>query len=186
MVTEKNCPKHNQGAGEILPASNFYVVKNRQGKDVLAGYCKECSKTIAIAYHQKHKDKANAAVRASRLRHPETDKRHNPYRKEWITADRANNPKKHAFRHWKHSIKKKYGVTPEWFEQKIEEQGGHCALCDLTADNSRRMGVDHNHETQQVRGVLCTRCNNCLDRIEMDPDWPVRAWAYLEHYKSLA
>ena len=180
----KRCPAHNDGAGEILPASAFYVVKNRQGKDVLAGYCRDCSKRIAIAYHQRHKDKANATVRASRKKHPETDRRHGPYRIQWARNDKSNNPEKWVNRYRRHGWKKVYGITPEWYEAKLAEQGGACAMCPNTvSDVGRWLAIDHCHQTNQIRGILCGRCNNSLERLEVE-GWLEKALAYLERYKN--
>ena len=42
----------------------------------------------------------------------------------------------------------------------LDEQGGGCAICQKTPEeNGRRLAVDHNHTTGDVRGLLCTQCN---------------------------
>lgn len=184
MKTEKLCSMHNDGVGEILPASSFYVVTNRQGKPALAGYCKECSNRIAISYHRVHRDKANAAVRASRAKHPETDKKWIPYRIELTRQDRKRNPAKWVSRDRKCDLKKKYGVDQAWYEVKLAEQGGTCALCPRTISMSgRSLHCDHCHVSEQLRGILCDRCNNCLERVEK-PGWIEKAIAYLAFYRD--
>ncbi len=48
--------------------------------------------------------------------------------------------------------------------QKLSDaQGGCCAMC-KRAENTfkRRLNVDHNHKTGQVRGLLCYRCNKFI------------------------
>jgi len=90
-----------------------------------------------------------------------------------------------------HAIKTKYQVTPEWYEAKLEEQGGHCALCPQTMVPGRSfLFIDHNHECcdsdkktcgKCVRGILCYRCNTMLWAIE-NKEWYTKALAYLARY----
>lgn len=184
MNPEKICPKHNDGAGALLPASDFYVITNRQGKPALAGYCKECSKNIAKSYHKQHPEKARAAVIASLARHPETASKKYPSQLNWAREDKKANPEKWISKHRKHGWKKNFGITPEWYHAKLAEQGGHCALCPNTVSSTGRwLGVDHCHVTEQLRGILCDRCNSCLERMEMD-GWHERALAYLAFYRD--
>ena len=110
-------------------------------------------------------------------------------RKRWTQAERAQmaalikgwrdeNPEYE--RRWR--LLREYGVTPEWYENKLAEQGGHCALCNMDRVAHRKyLFVDHNHETGAVRGILCYRCNTFLARVE-DPNWLARALAYLQKY----
>lgn len=81
-----------------------------------------------------------------------------------------------------------FGVTPEWFEAKLKEQGGTCALCHKTFDTEngevRNLCVDHDHETNEPRGILCRRCNSSLERAEKIPGWIVKALEYLKQYGS--
>ena len=186
METTKLCPKHDNGAGAVLPASAFYIIKNRQGKAALAGYCKECSKEIAKAYHRAHPDQARAAVRASLERHPETKRKHYPSQDEWRRRDTKAHPDKYLNRHQKHNFRKK-GLSLEWYNAKLAEQGGHCALCPAEVCTSGRLlCIDHNHVTTELRGLLCDRCNSCLERLEEIPDWAELAYAYLTHYATVS
>lgn len=79
-------------------------------------------------------------------------------------------------------LEKKYGVTADWYDRKLAEQGGHCALCEVDCVANRKyLFVDHNHETGAVRGILCYRCNTFVGQIEKK-GWIESALAYLARY----
>lgn len=61
----------------------------------------------------------------------------------------------------------KYGITPEDYDILFEQQGGVCAACGQPETHKNqygvcRLAVDHDHETGEVRGLLCGRCNRAL------------------------
>lgn len=78
----------------------------------------------------------------------------------------------------------RYGLTPEAYAEMFAAQGGLCAICRrpetrLTKDGlPTPLSVDHSHDTEAVRGLLCARCNGALGFIEM-PGWMAAARAYL-------
>lgn len=58
-------------------------------------------------------------------------------------------------------IEKTYGLTSEQYDALLERQGGRCAIC-RAHPKSKRLAVDHDHGTGEVRGLLCSRCNHDL------------------------
>lgn len=80
----------------------------------------------------------------------------------------------------------RYGVTPEWYQSKLEEQGGGCALCGGKADSHGGVHfcIDHDHKTKTTRGLLCHRCNVSLERVEGIEGWLTRAAEYLAQYRN--
>lgn len=58
-------------------------------------------------------------------------------------------------------IEKTYGLTPEQYDALLRRQDGKCAIC-RARPKSKRLAVDHNHDTGEVRGLLCSRCNHDL------------------------
>jgi hypothetical protein len=54
---------------------------------------------------------------------------------------------------------KQYGLTLEDYDALLLEQSGVCAICQEPPSPTRRLAVDHDHKTNAVRGLLCTRCN---------------------------
>lgn len=60
---------------------------------------------------------------------------------------------------------RKYGLSLEQYEQMLAQQKGRCAVCQ---EVPRRICVDHDHETGDVRGLLCSSCNTALGLLKED------------------
>lgn len=54
-----------------------------------------------------------------------------------------------------------YGIDAEEYNRIFKLQGGRCAVC-RNKPASKRFAVDHDHQTGEVRGILCKRCNHDL------------------------
>jgi len=72
--------------------------------------------------------------------------------------------------------KSKYGITSEEYAAFVEQQNGVCAICEQP---DRRIGVDHDHATGKVRGLLCNHCNRALGSFGDDPERLAQAIRYL-------
>lgn len=82
---------------------------------------------------------------------------------------------------------KRLNITPEQFIDKFEAQCGKCAICssDITLEDS---AIDHNHKTNEFRGVLCKTCNRALGMFKDSPRVILSAYEYLKnntHYGDL-
>lgn len=86
--------------------------------------------------------------------------------------------------HYRQSdLKRKYGVTPEWFDATFAAQGMACGICKRPRNgDENNFVVDHSHETNEVRGILCVPCNFLIERLDKTPEWIHRAVAYLDHF----
>jgi len=74
-----------------------------------------------------------------------------------------------ADRQWKHTIKKKYGISEQQYKEILKSQNYNCALCNKSQKSKKkRFAVDHNHETNFIRGLLCDWCNWYLLRYLRD------------------
>lgn len=84
-------------------------------------------------------------------------------------------------------LSSKYGVTVDWYDAKLAEQDGGCAICHskLMARGQNHLAIDHCHRTNIARGILCHRCNSMVGWLEK-PGWLDSALAYLARYKDLA
>lgn len=60
-------------------------------------------------------------------------------------------------------------LAPGEYERLCGRYGEVCWIC-ATPPKTRRLHVDHDHRTGEVRGLLCFRCNRFLH------SWMTRAW----------
>ena len=58
-------------------------------------------------------------------------------------------------------LQTKYGITGEEYASLLAYQGGVCYICGGKS-GKKRLAVDHNHKSGEVRGLLCKRCNRML------------------------
>lgn len=56
-------------------------------------------------------------------------------------------------------IKSNYNITIETYNVMLKSQDSKCAICRQDCVVKSRLSIDHNHQTGQVRGLLCSRCN---------------------------
>lgn len=56
-------------------------------------------------------------------------------------------------------IKINYNVEPEDIMRLRIEQYDLCAICRQKQTNGFPLAVDHDHDTGEIRGLLCTKCN---------------------------
>ncbi len=79
----------------------------------------------------------------------------------------------------------KYGLSLEDYNKLLSDQDGGCAICKREdsgreRDKNRRLVVDHDHTTNQVRGLLCHRCNVGLGCFDDSPELMATAINYLQ------
>lgn len=86
---------------------------------------------------------------------------------------------------------KSYNITPVEYDAKLTEQNGLCAICkqpetkiDYRSGKVWPLSVDHNHETGENRGLLCSACNPALGMFQDSIAILQAAIAYLVHYSQ--
>ncbi len=73
-------------------------------------------------------------------------------------------------------LQTRYGITLEQYHAMVAAQAGQCAICDKV---EKKLVVDHNHATGQVRGLLCHLCNTMIGCARENINVLARAAAYL-------
>lgn len=80
-------------------------------------------------------------------------------------------------------LSKNYGLTIGEFNSFWRAQNGKCAICavEMVAAGREKNSacVDHNHETGEVRGLLCRPCNHGIGCLNDSPEVLDRAAVYL-------
>ena len=89
----------------------------------------------------------------------------------------------------KSNIKRLYGITDEIYEHMLKEQNGVCSICgnketrkNVYSSQPARLAIDHNHETGEVRGLLCRACNHGIGNFKDSKDILLKAIEYLDKF----
>lgn len=78
-----------------------------------------------------------------------------------------------------------YGLTKERFIDFYNRQGGKCAICRVPAlELIKGLYVDHCHESNEVRGLLCGNCNTAIGHLGDKSGDVERALKYLVEFES--
>lgn len=100
-------------------------------------------------------------------------------KKRCTTHRRAQKSALSQRRHDQH-VERTYGITSDQYAQLYAAQGGRCFICRRATGKTRRLSVDHDHKTGEVRALLCRPCNDLIGHARDDVDVFVRAINHLE------
>jgi len=162
--------------------TDFY--KNKNFKDGLSYACKQCDINRSKEYRRNNREKILELGKKWKENNKEYVEIYGRiYRKEnrdkkiqYLRIYR-NNPE-NKYNKENSRIFERYGITLEQYSLMLENQNNVCAICkskeiakDNRSGNTRRLAVDHCHNSRKVRGLLCTSCNTALgsakDNIEI-------------------
>lgn len=89
-----------------------------------------------------------------------------------------------AIRKW--NLPAKYKITAERFNEMLKAQNYKCACCAIEFDQTGKLhnkpNVDHNHNTNEVRGLLCGNCNLAAGKLKDSSEIATRLAAYLKEW----
>ncbi|EDW9721273.1 hypothetical protein GTR47_004461 [Salmonella enterica] len=77
-----------------------------------------------------------------------------------------------------------YDLTLDGFNKMLADQGGVCAICKQTNKNGKALAVDHDHETGDIRQLLCSNCNTGIGLLKDNPQLLIEAANYLIKHKN--
>ena len=72
---------------------------------------------------------------------------------------------RHPEKVYKSNLQYNYGMTLDEYNALAAKQNFCCGICDSEKSGSKRcdkLFVDHCHDTEKVRGLLCMKCNMAL------------------------
>lgn len=105
-----------------------------------------------------------------------------PCTKLWKPTPEALAKSRKRTREWNRL--KATGFTPEEFQEKLNNQGGVCAICGTDNPGKLDFCADHDHATGQKRGVICRKCNAGLGHFNDNVETIEAAIRYLERYRA--
>lgn len=161
-MRSKRCTK----CGELKPLDHFYKAKG--GRDGLRGDCKDCFSTRAKQWYAANRTHVIARVKQWQQANP--DRVNTAHR-----ARRAANPERQRDGH----LRRTFGLSLDEYERILRDQSGRCKICGRAPRKGTSLHVDHDHETGEVRGLLCFRCNGGLGQFAEDPERLLVAAEYL-------
>lgn len=75
-----------------------------------------------------------------------------------------------------------YGLS--WDETARLLESGCCDVCGLKPDTLKELHIDHCHESDRVRGVLCNGCNTAIGLTREDPAVLRKLADYVESHRQ--
>ena len=143
--------------GGNFPLTDEFFYKHKSTKTGFHTHCIECIKEKQRSLRKDPEKREIARLRASKHWHSKPQEE-----RSTICNERR--------------LMQRFKRTPEWYEETLASQGGHCALCS-TEPKEKRLNVDHDHKCcpcvgtrytcgKCVRGLLCDICNQKLGFLE--------------------
>ena len=140
-------------------------------KSGLHPYCKECVSIYGMKFRNTPMNKEQRSIKF----------------KEYYYANRDECLRKHReyYRKNIHKLRlkgrcKKIGITVDTYNDMFEEHDGYCDICGISeSDLKKPLFIDHDHDTGDVRGLLCPNCNSLLGHARDNLDILISAYSYL-------
>lgn len=155
--------------------------KNRRTKDGLNGRCKPCHNAAWKKWAAENPEK----VRESSARYSKTPAGKASKKMSDAKYYENNHAQVRAMQ-IDSRLRHRYGISLEQYNQMVAERNGLCDICGKEpvgkSVRSSKLHVDHCHETNEVRGLLCTVCNQRLGILEIR-EFVESAEAYLARSK---
>ena len=89
---------------------------------------------------------------------------------------------------WEYDMKRNYGIGIKEYDIMMDAQNMSCAICmthisKVSKGHKKHFCIDHDHETNKVRGLLCDSCNRALGLFKDDIDVLSSAIIYLDKHE---
>lgn len=106
--------------------------------------------------------------------------------KEFINGRRKYKMTAEAQRHY--GYKRFYGIDLAKYQEMLLAQNGVCGICSkpetsVVNGKIKPLAVDHCHDSDKIRGLLCARCNQAIGLMNEDVNILSKAIDYLRTHK---
>jgi hypothetical protein len=179
LATETR-PRRGWIAGTPKPFLPHHSKYRRVSKDGVHKKCAECSRRKHIDQFYRFEASPDGRQRICKACSAEQAQRYRTSpngRARVLKASLVFNLRSH------------FGLTQKTYMAMHTAQSGLCAICKKPESASRlgttrRLGVDHDHVTNEVRELLCEACNHGIGKFRDDPELLEAAAAYLRKHRS--
>ena len=155
------------------PHEEFYKHKGRN--DGIDDSCVVCKKAARRTPHAKELARARAKIRWSRPDQQELNRKR--------SRDFRYSEKGQVYI-LKDYLRRNYNLTIQQYNKMFADQGGCCAICKKhETEFKKRLSIDHDHITGEVRELLCQFCNTSLGNFDDNEDRLMEAVNYLRKHK---
>lgn len=129
--------------------------------------------------YRKYATSDKGRQRAKEYRKTDT---HKSIQNQYNRARYAKDPTPYKDRNYQN----RYGITMAQYEAMLQSQDYRCAICDKHRDvvPHKRLVVDHCHDTNAVRKLLCSSCNVALGMLHESVDIMGRMIDYVKEFKK--
>jgi len=139
--------------------------------ETILKYCPVCKTEKPLEEFNKHHREKYGRNNICRICQRASNKRYLTTDKGIATTRRAH-------------LRRSYGVDLKTYDDLLKAQGGKCKICgaDSNPDSrARHFTIDHNHNTGEIRGLLCTKCNALLGLAKENEELLDKAKQYLHN-----
>jgi hypothetical protein len=154
--------------------------KNKRSKDGVCWVCKICYNKYR-KLHPTSKEVIRKAKKKYYDKNEEKRKQYYEQNKERIKQANRDWHKKHRKKDKNIILKRLYGITLKEYNDFLQSQNGVCKVCKEPSKKNRRLCVDHNHKTGEIRGLLCDSCNKALGLLKDDKRTVKNLYVYLNN-----
>ena len=105
-------------------------------------------------------------------------RRLNPEKHNAASAARMRNRSPEQKRNQK--LRESYGISLNQYNDMVKIQNGKCAICRC----NERLVVDHNHDSGQVRELLCHGCNSGIGFFKENVDNLLKSIEYIKRWNG--
>src|ERR1039457_931762 len=173
----KTCPSCN------LTKNSSSFSKNQSTGDGLYPYCKECDAKIKKERRKKNQARETIVIPEFKTCPKcKTEKRGAGfYRANGNDSGLTSLCKEclGVYQRWT-----MYGVTEEWYNAELEANGFACPICTAKFTEDNPPCVDHDHLTDEPRGLLCGLCNRGIGNLRDSTRNLQNAIVYLDKGKK--
>lgn len=137
--------------------------------------CSKCKESKDIEQFYRAGSGRRSACKACESRTSKSRDNRSSWRKASLRYYNKNKDKINTRKRYE-----RYALTEEEYYGLLSHFNGECAICG-SKDN---LCIDHDHSTNEVRGLLCLTCNSGLGMFKDDCDQLAKAIEYIKAHKA--